>query len=74
MNDRKMGSGGKGSDRSSQPSRNQEQHRSMPIHQQQNQQGMKQRDANKGGSDQSRANQADQSNETSGGLKGNRDR
>ena len=71
MNDRKMGSG---SDRGNQPSRNQEQHRSTPIRQQQNQQGMQQGDANKGGSGQSRANQADLSNETSGGLKGNRDR
>jgi len=74
MNNMKSGSGGKDTDRGNQASHNQEQHRSNPMRQQQHQQGSRQRDANSGGRGQSRANQADQSNETSGGLKGSRER
>jgi hypothetical protein len=70
----KMESGGQGSDRSGQSERHQEQHRSQPVRQQQHQQGSRQHDANKGGGRQSHANQADQTEETSGGLGRSRDR
>jgi hypothetical protein len=74
MGNMKMGSGGKGSDRTGSSERNQEQHRSTPVRQQQQQQSSEQRDANKGGGGQSHANQADKTNETGGGLGRGRNR
>jgi hypothetical protein len=71
-----MGSGGGRSDRAGQSERGQEQNRSTPMKQQQQNQRGQQRDANKGGGagGQSYSNQADRTDDTSGGLKGDRNR
>ncbi len=74
MANKNMGSGDNRSGRAGQSERGQEQNRSMPLRQQQQNQRGQQRDANKGGGGQSHANQADQTNETGGGLKGDRNR
>jgi len=54
--------------------RGQEQHRNKPMRQQQQQQGSRQGDANQGGRSQSHSNQADQTDETGGGLGRGRNR